>query len=106
MRKVASPHLPSEVSAVKLEAVRLALDVPLDAAASEEMAAPASHVQTQLKFVQVGVWEARRRCLAGQTEELDIVLAHLDEDIELLRWALQTEDSKPKPRRREKAPVS
>src|SRR5438067_5006210 len=62
MRKVASPHLPSEVSAVKLEALRLALDVPLDAAASEETAAPASHVHTQLRFVQVGVWEARRRC--------------------------------------------
>jgi len=105
MRKVASPHLPSEVSAVKLDAVRLALDVPLDAAASEEMASP-SHVHTQLKFVQVGVWEARRRCLAGQTEELDIVLAHLDEDIELLRRVLHLDTGNPKSRHREKAPVS
>ena len=75
MRKVTSPSFPTEVSAVKLEAVRLALDVPLDASASEEMTASSSHVETQLKFVQVGVWEARRRCLAGQTEELDLVLA-------------------------------
>ncbi|MBI1914110.1 MAG: hypothetical protein HYS12_05145 [Planctomycetes bacterium] len=105
MRKLTSPSLPAEVSAVKLEAVRLALDVPLDASASEEPAAPASHVQTHLKFVQVGVWEARRRCLAGQTEELDVVLAHLDEDIERLCRALQTNAGKPKPRRREKAPI-
>ena len=105
MRKITSPSLPTEVSAVKLEAVRLALDVPLDASASEEMVAAPSHVQTQLKFVQVGVWEARRRCLAGQTQELDVVLAHLDEDIELLRRALQTDADKPKPRRRETTPV-
>ena len=90
MRKLTSPPIASEVSAVKLEAIRLALDVPLDASASEETAASPAHLQTQLKFVQVGVWEARRRCLAGQTEELDLVLAHLDEDIELLCQALQT----------------
>ena len=104
MRKPISSPPPIEVSAVKLEALCLALDVPLDAA--EAQATPTSQVQTQLKFVQVGVWEARRRCLAGQTEELDVVLAHLDEDIELLRRALQTDPAKPKPRRREKATMS
>src|SRR5262245_21390662 len=74
MRKHTSPPLATEVSAVILEALRLALDVPLDAA-SEEPATPDAHLQTQLRFVQIGVWEARRRCLAGQTEELDVVLA-------------------------------
>jgi hypothetical protein len=95
MRKFTSPSLAIEVSAVKLEALRLALDVPLDAAAPEESAPPPSHLETQLKFVQIGVWEARRRCLAGQTEELDLVLAHLDEDIELLCQALQTDATPP-----------
>jgi hypothetical protein len=102
MRKSTSLSLPAEVSAVKLEAFRLALDVPLDAAC-EEQTAPNPQVQTRLKFVQIGVWEARRRCLAGQTDELDVVLAHLDEDIELLSRALQTDPDKQKPRRREKA---
>src|SRR5215510_5476415 len=107
MRKSIPSHLPVEVSAVKLEALCLALDVPLDAAESPEAkATPNSQVQTQLKFVQVGVWEARRRCLTGQTEELDVVLAHLDEDIELLRRALQTDPANPKPRRREKATIA
>src|SRR5713101_7191505 len=92
MRKLTSASLATEVSAVKIESVRLALDVPLDAA-SEEPAAPPSHVQAQLKFVQIGVWEARRRCLAGQTAELDVVLAHLDEDLELLCHALQTDST-------------
>src|SRR5947207_3210680 len=100
----------TEVSPAKLEALRLALDVPLDAASREECA-PSAHVQTQLKFVQIGVWEARRRCLSGQTDELDVVLAHLDEDIELLRRALGTSDRlsaprKPKTRCRETAPLS
>src|SRR5215475_6015685 len=104
MRKFSSSSLPTEVSPVKLEAVRLALDVPLDAAISEESAASPSHVQTQLKFVQVGVWEARRRCLAGQTEELDAVLAHLDEDIALLCRALQTDTDQSTSRRCEEAP--
>jgi len=105
MRKSTSLSLPAEVSAVKLEALRLALDVPLDAA-REEPAAPDPYVQTRLKFVQIGVWEARRRCLAGQTDDLEVVLAHLDEDIELLCRALQTDPGKPKPRRREKATLS
>jgi len=105
MRKSPPLSLPAEVSAVKLEALRLALDIPLDAA-REEPAAPNPHVQTRLKFVQIGVWEARRRCLAGQTDELGVVLAHLDEDIELLCRALQTDPDKPKPRRREKATLS
>src|SRR5436309_2763199 len=100
----------TEVSLAKLEALRLALDVPLDAASQEECA-PSAHVETQLKFVQIGVWEARRRCLNGQTDELDIVLAHLDEDIELLRRALSSSDrpsptSKRKTRCRETAPLS
>src|SRR5262245_57405817 len=99
MSKATSLHLPAAFSPVKLEPPRLALDPPLAAAASEEQA-PDPKVQTQLKFVQIGVWEARRRCLAGQTDELDLVLAHLDEDIELLRRALQSDADKPKPRRR------
>src|SRR5262245_51072529 len=93
MRKRTSSSLATEVSPVKLDALRLAVDVPLDAAAPDELPTSGSHVQTQLKFVQIGVWEARRRCLAGQTAELDVVLAHLDEDVELLCRALQSDST-------------
>src|SRR5688500_4769057 len=84
------------------EVFHLALDVAVDGVTDSPC------VQTQLKFVQVGVWEARRRCLAGQTEELDVILAHLDEDVELLRRALERdrrspETGKRKARRRETA---
>jgi hypothetical protein len=41
-------------------------------------------LETRLKFVQVGVWEIRRRWLAGQTFGLDELLAHLDEDLDRL----------------------
>src|SRR5262245_20990207 len=46
--------------------------------------------QTRLKFVQIGLWEARRRWHAGRTADLGRLLALLDEDVEHLRRALLT----------------
>src|SRR3712207_346646 len=94
MSKASSPRPSAEASAVKPEVLRLALDVPLEAAnpVTRQSAARAPlspRARTQLKFVQIGIWAARRRCLAGQTEDLGVLLAHLDEDIELLRRALE-----------------
>ncbi len=57
----------------------------------DEDPAPAS-LATQLTFVQVGLWEVRRRWLSGQTGDLDRLLANLDEDVELLRQALVTDE--------------
>jgi hypothetical protein len=48
-------------------------------------------LNSRLAFVQVGIWEVRRRWLSGQTAELDRLLACLDEDVALLRQALQGE---------------
>ena len=47
---------------------------------------------TRLKFVRVGLWEARRRWLAGQTTDLGELLAHLDEDLDQLCQALDPEE--------------
>jgi hypothetical protein len=109
MRKPLSSRPAAEVPAVKPEVFRLAVDTPLEAAAADELT-PACDPQAdvRLKFVQIGVWEARRRLLAGLTEDLGVVLAHLDEDVELLRQALEGEPAragKRKPRRREPAPL-
>jgi len=112
---------PVEVAALKPEVLRLAIGTPLDAALSRQEStadiadsaesAPAGwQFQTRLKFVQVGLWEARRRWLAGQTQDLGVLLAHLDEDLELLGQALAEEvpptNPPNPPRRRETAPVS
>ena len=50
-------------------------------------------LESRLAFVQVGIWELRRRWLAGQTADLDSLLACLDEDVTLLREAIQSDDS-------------
>jgi hypothetical protein len=117
---------PVEVAALKPEVLRLAIGTPLDAAlgprpagleataaiANSAESAPAGwQFQTRLKFVQVGLWEARRRWLAGQTQDLGVLLAHLDEDLELLGQALAeevppTDPPTNPPRCRETAPVS
>jgi hypothetical protein len=49
-------------------------------------------LESRLAFVQVGLWEVRRRWLSGQTSDLDRLLACLDEDVERLRQALHTEE--------------
>jgi len=49
-------------------------------------------LESRLAFVQVGVWEVRRRWLAGETADLDRLLACLDEDIHLLRKAVVSAD--------------
>jgi hypothetical protein len=54
---------------------------------------PELPLESRLKFVQVGIWELRRRWLAGQTAGLDNLLACLDEDVTLLREAIQSDDS-------------
>lgn len=84
-----------EDGSVKPAAVEIEVDLPPGSPGEVP-----EHVQTCLKFVQVGVWEARRRCLTGETTDLDAILAHLDEDLELLNRALQTP-----PRRRKRQPV-
>ena len=86
MHKPTSHRPPVEVSALKPEVLRLALGVPFDAARPPESP---PHVETLLKFVRVGVWQARLRALAGQTEDLGLILTHLDEDVEQLANALQ-----------------
>lgn len=84
-----------EDRSVKPAPVEIEVDLPPNAPAELP-----EHVQTCLKFVQVGVWEARRRCLTGETNDLNSILAHLDEDLELLKRALNTS-----PRRRSRQPV-
>ena len=109
MRKRVSSRPAGEVPAVKPEVFRLAVDTPLVPDESARPAAPAPQADVRLKFVQVGVWEARRRLLSGRTEDLDVVLAHLDEDVELLRQALEGAPGpagQRTPRRREPAPLS
>jgi hypothetical protein len=49
-------------------------------------------LNTRLKFVQIGLWEARRRWLSGQTRDLGTLLAHLDEDLGRLCEALDGEE--------------
>lgn len=83
-----------EDRSVKPAPVEIEVDLPPGSPAEVP-----DHVQTCLKFVQVGVWEARRRCLTGQTNDLNAILAHLDEDLELLKRALHT------PRRRKRQPA-
>jgi hypothetical protein len=95
MRDHNSPRPGSEVPAVKPDVFRLAAGTPLNAA-TQGPPGPfplslTAEALTQLKFVQIGIWQARARCLSGQTEDLDAILAHLDEDIELLRLALEDE---------------
>ncbi len=48
-------------------------------------------LKSRLAFVQVGLWEVRRRWLTGETGDLDQLLANLDEDVEALRQALSEE---------------
>jgi hypothetical protein len=55
-----------------------------------ELTPPA--IQSRLAFVQVGLWEVRRRWLTGQTSDLDRLLACLDEDVERLRQALHSDE--------------
>jgi hypothetical protein len=83
MRKPSPPSRPGEVRGIKPEVLELAVGTPLDAASRGD-SCPSAEVQTRLKFVQVGLWEARRRWLTGQTRDLDKILAYLDEDLELL----------------------
>jgi hypothetical protein len=66
------------------------IEVPTLAAGTDDT--PAG-VHSRLAFVQVGVWELRRRWLAGQTDNLDDLLACLDEDVERLRQALTDVDT-------------
>ena len=66
--------------------MRQNLDIPVDLgvtnAKPEELP-----LESRLAFVQVGVWELRRRWLAGETADLDRLLACLDEDVQTLREA-------------------
>lgn len=117
MRTPSSPFShPGEVPALNPEVMRLAIGTPLGGHGGSPEDSPESdgsesaagwQFQTRLKFVQVGLWEARRRLLAGQTQDLGTILAHLDEDLELLGQALAEEAPPPSPsRRREPVPVS
>lgn len=71
--------------------MRQNIDLPVDLGATcvspEQLP-----LESQLAFVQVGVWEVRRRWLAGETADLDRLLACLDEDIHSLRQALVCAD--------------
>ena len=66
--------------------MRQNIDIPVDLgvtnAKPEELP-----LESRLAFVQVGVWELRRRWLAGETADLDRLLACLDEDVQFLRQA-------------------
>ena len=97
MRKPSSPSRPSEARGIKPEVLELAVGTPLDAAVSRPDSFSSDEVQTRLKFVQVGLWEARRRWLTGQTRDLDKILAHLDEDLELLGRTLAGEPTPAQP---------
>jgi len=46
------------------------------------------NLQTRLKFVQIGLWEIRRRWHAGKFADMGLLLAHLDEDVEALKREL------------------
>jgi len=63
----------------------ITLPVDLEATAGKPDQVP---LESRLAFVQVGVWEVRRRWLAGETADLDRLLACLDEDIQVLRQAV------------------
>jgi hypothetical protein len=97
MRKPSAPSRPGEVRGIKPEVLELAVGTPLAAAVSPPDASSSDEVQTRLKFVQVGLWEARRRWLTGQTRDLDKILAHLDEDLELLGRTLAGEPTPAQP---------
>ncbi len=58
-------------------------------AQSEETLAPSTDLR--LKILQIGIWEARRRWLQGDTNALGSLLANLDEDVQLLRLQLEDE---------------
>jgi hypothetical protein len=62
-------------------------------AITPDAASTPSTLESQIAFVQVGLWEVRRRWLTGQTGDLDRLLANLDEDVELLRQALAGEEA-------------
>jgi len=47
------------------------------------------HAAFRMKVVQIGIWEAQRRLVAGETDGLNMVLANLEEDIQLLRRSLE-----------------
>jgi len=51
------------------------------------------HADFRMKVVQIGILEARRRLAAGETDGLRMILANLEEDIQLLRQSL--EESQP-----------
>jgi hypothetical protein len=59
---------------------------------TDEEATSAS-LESKLAFIQVGLWEVRRRWLSGQTHDLDRLLANLDEDVEALRQTLAGEEA-------------
>src|SRR5262245_35194243 len=67
----------------------LPVDVDFTATAEASELLP---LESRLAFVQVGVWEVRRRWLAGETADLDRLLACLDEDIHSLRQAIVCAD--------------
>ena len=48
--------------------------------------------RNRLAFVQVGLWELRRRWLAGEIANIDQLLECLDEDVELLRQSLDEKE--------------
>lgn len=48
--------------------------------------------RNRLAFVQVGLWELRRRWLAGEIANMDQLLECLDEDVELLRRSLEEKE--------------
>jgi hypothetical protein len=52
---------------------------------------PPGDIHGRLAFVQVGLWELRRRWLTGEVNDLDSLLANLDEDVERLARALAEE---------------
>lgn len=109
MRTPSSRSRPVEVPNLKPEVLELAVGTPANAAVGRPESAASADLQMRLKFVQVGLWEARRRWLAGQTQGLDTILAHLDEDLELLGLALSDEPSPPRTsrsRRPEAAPLT
>lgn len=73
--------------------MRQNLSFPVHIEGTSITADPALPVASRLAFVQVGLWELRRRWLTGQTAELDQLLACLDEDVALLRQAIRPEET-------------
>jgi hypothetical protein len=67
--------------------MRQNIELPVDLGATAESSSPLP-LESRLAFIQVGVWEVRRRWLAGETADLDRLLACLDEDVQSLSQAL------------------